>query len=225
MSNTVTSGIFAPHMTTKKSILQYPAQFISYLLHPLFMPLYLMAFLLRVTPEVFAANSDGQKNQLLLNILLNLVFFPALTMLLLKQLRFISSYLLPDRKERIIPVFAYTVFSFWVWAFVLMKNPANYPIIAVRLGLGLFISSALTLVCNAFYKISLHSIGAGMLAGLFIKLCVAGILPWFWLGIALAVALIIILSRAIVSDHSRFELYSGFMVGLLPQLFFQFLLL
>jgi hypothetical protein len=204
-----------------KQLFKYPAVIISYLFHPLFIPFYITVFLLRALPGLFALNNDSQQTQLLLNVFLNLVLFPAFTLFLLKQLKFISSYLLPDRKERIIPIFAYTVFAFWVWAFILMKNPAHYPGVAVQMGLGLFLGSSLTLVCNAFYKISLHAIGAGMITGLLLALCILGVAPWLWLVVAVLLAAAIIFSRAVVSDHSPFELYSGFMVGLITQFVFQ----
>lgn len=205
------------------SSLKPPARFISYLLHPLFMPLYLTAGLLYVTPALFAQQTPVQKVQLLLSVFLNLVFFPAFTLFLLKQLKFIKSYYLETSKERIIPIFACTAFAFWVWAFVLMKNPAHYPWQAVRMGLGFFLGAAFTLVCNSFYKISLHAIGAGMLGGLTLGLFLLHTpgISWVILAIAFAIAALIIAARKIVSDHSNFELYSGFMLGFSVQLFFQ----
>lgn len=204
-------------------LLRRTSQFISYLLHPLFMPVYLMAGLIYLTPGLFALQTPAQKVQLLASMFLNLVFFPALTLFLLKQLKFVNSYYLETKKERIAPVFATTVFAFWVWAFVLWKNPAHYPWQAVRLGFGFFLGASLTLVCNSFYKISLHAIGAGMLCGLSLGLFILNTpsFTWIYLAIAIAVATLIILARWKVSDHSKFELYSGFMLGFLVQLLCQ----
>lgn len=206
-------------------LLRRSASFISYLLHPLFMPVYLMAGLIYLTPELFVEPTPVQKVQLLASIFLNLVFFPALTLFLLKQLKFVKSYYLETKKERIAPIFATTVFAFWVWAFVLWKNPAHYPWQAIRLGFGFFAGASLTLICNSFYKISLHAIGAGMLCGLSLGLFLLKT-PSFngvYLAVAVVIAALIILSRKKVSDHSHFELYSGFMLGFLVQLLCQML--
>lgn len=206
-------------------LLRKPAQFLSYLLHPLFMPVYLMAGLMYLLPGLFVQTTPVQQVQLLASVFLNLVFFPALTLFLLKQLKFVKSYYLETKKERIAPIFATTVFAFWVWAFVLWKNPAHYPWQAMRLGLGFFLASSLTLVCNSFYKISLHAIGAGMLCGLSVGLFVLNTpgFTWVHLAVAIVIASLIIFSRWKVSDHSNFELYSGFMLGFLVQLICQLL--
>jgi hypothetical protein len=195
------------------------AHFVSYLLHPLFMPVYLTAGLIYITPQLFLQQTPVQKVQLLFSVFLNLVFFPALTLFLLKQLKFVRSYYLETNKERIIPLFACTVFAFWVWAFVLLKNPANYPWQAVRMGLGFFLGTSLTLVCNSFYKISLHAIGAGMLCGLTLGLFIdTPSFGWHWLAVVVGIAALIIFARRVVSNHSIFELYTGFMLGFLTQL-------
>lgn len=201
------------------------AQFISYVLHPLFMPVYLTAGLIYLTPELFVRPTPVQQVQLLLSVFLNLVFFPALTLFLLKQLKLVSSYLLETKKERIVPIFACTVFAFWVWAFVLWKNPANYPWQAVRMGLGFFLGASLTLVCNSFYKISLHAIGAGMLCGLTLGLFILNTpsVSILYLVVAVIITVFIIAARKIAGNHSNFELYSGFMLGFLVQLLCQLL--
>jgi hypothetical protein len=212
-------------LMTNKSFLKQPAQFISYLLHPLFMPFYLMVGLIYVTPSLFSGQTPVQNVQLLLSVLLNMVFFPAFTLFLMKQLKLVKSYYLENRKERIVPIFATTVFAFWVWAFVLWKNPAHYPWQAVRMGLGFFLGASFTLVCNSFYKISLHAIGVGMLCGLSLGLFLQHIpgFHWIFLLVAVVVAAIVILARRLVSNHTPFELYSGFMLGFIVQLLCQLL--
>jgi hypothetical protein len=196
----------------------------SYLLHPLFMPVYLFAFLIYVCPSLFLSNTTAQKDNLLVNIVVNLVLFPAFTLFLLKQLKFVNSIFLETNKERIIPVFAYTIYSFWVWAFVLLKNPANYPNPAIKLGLVIFLTSSITLVCNSFYKISLHLIGAGMALGLAIVAVVKTNVNPLWILFAVLLNIGILLCRKHDSNHNNFELYTGFMCGFLVMLIGQFLL-
>jgi hypothetical protein len=90
------------------------------------------------------------------------------------------------------------------------------------MGLGFFLGASLTLVCNSFYKISLHAIGAGMLCGLTLGIFIYS--GGWGIGlvlIAFFIAALIITARRLVSDHSPFELYSGFMLGFLMQLVLQ----
>ncbi len=196
---------------------------IAYILHPIFVPVYLFAFLIYCNSPLFAANTVAQTNSLLLNVIMNLVLYPLFTLLLLKALKFIDSFYLPTSKSRIVPVFAFTIYAFWVWAFVLMKNPANYPTVAIRVGLCIFLTSSITLVCNAFYKISLHAIGAGMAVALAIVTVAKYSANPLWLLFAALMAVAILGSRKHDSDHTTVELYSGFICGLLVMLVVQFI--
>jgi hypothetical protein len=196
----------------------------SYLLHPLFIPVYMFAFLIYYCPNIFLHNTYAQTKSLMANVLLNLVFFPAFTVFLLKQLKFISSYHMESKKERTISIFMYTIYSFWVWAFVLLKNPANYDALAIKTGLAIFITSSIALICNSFYKISLHMIGAGMTLGLSIIVVLQLKADPLWILFGLLMATTIFLCRKKDSDHSIFEIYSGFMCGLLTMVILQFLL-
>jgi hypothetical protein len=194
----------------------------SYIFHPVFIPLFLFSYLLYVCPNSFGSNSFGQKKSLLANIILNLVFFPAFTVLLLRKLKFIESYTMENRKERTFSIFAYSVYAFWVWAFVLYKNPANYDVVGIKTGLVIFICSSIALLCNSFYKISLHGIGAGMCLGLGVYSVSRLQADPLWIVFALLLAGTILGSRKLAGTHSDFELYSGFMCGFLMMLLVQF---
>ncbi len=197
-------------------------RFISYIFHPIFIPIYLFSFLIYAVPNLFIKNSIREENDLLINVILDLVFFQAFTVFLLKQLKFISSIYLRTNKERIVPIFAYCVYSFWVWAFVLLKNKVQYPSIAINTGLVIFLVSSLTLVLNSFYKISMHMIGAGMALGLSIIVVIKTTANPLWILLAILLNVTILLTRKNDSDHSNFELYSGFMCGCIPMVLLQF---
>jgi hypothetical protein len=197
-------------------------RFISYIFHPIFIPIYLFAFLIYAVPSLFIKNSISEEKSLMLNVILNLVFFQAFTVFLLKQLKFIDSIFLRTNKERIVPIFAYCVYSFWVWAFVLLKNKIHYPSIAINTGLTIFLVSSLTLVLNSFYKISMHMIGAGMALGLSIIVVIKTTANPLWILFGILLTLTILLTRKNDSDHTNFELYSGFMCGFIPMILLQF---
>jgi nitrate reductase NapE component len=87
--------------------------FFSYLFHPVFVPLYIIFFLLYIHPSAFSGFSEQEKKQTVLIILLNLVLFPLITVLLLKAVGFIDSLYLRTQKDRIIPYIASGIFFFW----------------------------------------------------------------------------------------------------------------
>ena len=88
------------------------AGFFSYLLHPVFVPLYFTAFLLFIHPDAFTGFSAVERKKVLLIVGLNVVFFPLLSVILLKAVGFIDSIFLRTRKDRIIPYIAAGIFFF-----------------------------------------------------------------------------------------------------------------
>ena len=75
-------------------VIRFFAQLFSYIFHPLFIPLYAVYFLAFVHTSYFAGYGEGAKIFLLVKIALNMVFFPLVTVLLLKGLGFIDSIFL-----------------------------------------------------------------------------------------------------------------------------------
>jgi len=83
---------------------------------------------------------------------------------------------------------------------------------------GVFISSAVALMANVYFKISMHAIGMGGLAGLFIVIMRQNTMLMTWpLSIAILIAGLVCTSRFIVSDHSPKDIYGGLLVGLVCQ--------
>src|SRR5215210_2584459 len=97
------------------------AHAVSFIFHPLFIPLYVTLFVLYVHPLLFAGYSDLMKIRLTATIFVNLVLLPAVTVFLCWRLKFIGSVFLNAQKERIIPLAAAMIFYFWCW-FVLKSN-------------------------------------------------------------------------------------------------------
>ncbi len=227
----------------KSTIEKNSWQVFNYFFHPLFIPVYATSFLLFYNTNLFDLNTEVAKKSLLINVAFSLVFLQAFAVFLLKQLGFISSIYLKTQRERIAPIFIYTIFTFFVWAFVLLKNPANqtsftfdkeasstllknavyYPKIAIRMGLAFFIASSITLICNSFYKISLHMIGVGLLLGITIVSVVKNNGSFVYVITAVIIALGVLGARLNTSNHKAFELYSGCMLGLLSMLLCQFI--
>jgi hypothetical protein len=192
------------------------AMLVSYLLHPLFIPIYVACFLLFIHPLLFAGYEHVAKLHLLATVFVNLTLLPAVTVFLCWRLKFIDSMYMKTQKERIIPLAAAMIFYFWCW-FVL-RNFSEIPGLFRQFLLGSFITIIMAWMANIYFKISLHALAAGGLL-CFILLLVfsfeggsAG-----YLAIAAVVAGLVCSSRLMLDAHRPVEVYSGFILGIVSQ--------
>ena len=197
-------------------VIRFVAHFFSYVFHPLFIPLYVTWFLTFVHPYLFAGFSVQQKTWLLIRIAYTMVFFPLITVLLLKALGFIKSMLLTTQKDRIIPYIACGIFFFW--AYLVFRNQPNIPTLLTAFTFAVFISSSVALMANIYFKISMHAIGMGGLLGLFLIIMYSNtMLMTLPLSVAFLLTGIVCTSRLIISDHTAKEIYAGLFVGMACQ--------
>lgn len=198
-------------------ILKAPAYFFSFIFHPLFIPSIAAWFLAFVQPGYFTGIEHDQKVLIIIRVALNTVFFPALTVLLLKALGFSKSILLGTQRERIVPYIATNIFYFWI--FLVCKNLPGTPSLLTSFLFGTFLASAAGLVANSYFKISMHALGMGALCGLILIIIFSG----FTYPVFLTVMVIFLLtgmvstSRLLISDHTPFEIYSGIFIAILCQ--------
>lgn len=198
-------------------VVRFFAHFFSYIFHPLFIPLYVTWFLVFVHTSYFAGYGYGQKLFMLARIALNMVFFPLVTVLLLKGLGFISSVYLRTQKDRIIPYIASGIFFFW--AYLVFRNQPEVPSILTSFTFAVFLSSSAALIANIYFKISMHAIGMGGVLGLFIIIMQQNdFLMTVPLSIAFLITGIVCTSRLIVSDHTAKEIFTGLLLGIICQL-------
>lgn len=190
--------------------------FFSYVFHPVFVPLYITSFLLYVHPSAFSGFSLAQKKQTLLIIAFNIVFFPLVSVLLLRAVGFISSLYLRTQRDRIIPYIASGIFFFW--AYLVFKNQPQYPLLLTTYILGIFLASSVALIANIYFKISMHAIGMGGWIGLFLVIAYTNSMLMTWpLSIVLLISGIVCTSRLLSCNHETKDIYTGLLVGLLTQ--------
>ena len=202
---------------THSPVLRFVAHFFSYLFHPLFIPLYVTYFLAFIHPNYFAGFGAGQKIWLLVRVAYSMIFFPLITVLLLKGLGFIDSIFLKTQKDRIIPYIASGIFFFW--GYQVFKNQNEIPPILTSFTFAVFLSSSAALMANIYFKISMHAIGMGGIIGLFIIIMQQNtMLMTVPMSVALLLAGIVCSSRMIVSDHQPKEIYTGLLLGIICQL-------
>ena len=198
------------------SVVKILAHLFSYLFHPIFIPLYAVAFLVFIHPSYFSGFSMATKKQTLLIVFINAVAFPILAVVLLKAVGFIQSIFLKTQKDRIIPYMACGIFFFW--AYLVFKNQTNYPLILSSFLLGVFLASSAALLANIYFKISMHATGVGGLLGIFLLIMKSNTMLMTWpLCIAIAITGLVCTARLLISDHSTKEIYIGLIAGLLSQ--------
>src|SRR5258708_6903897 len=119
------------------AFLRLAAKFISFIFHPVFIPVYVVVFLLYVHPYLFAGFSSWDKSLVLIQAFVMFTFFPLVTVLLLKALKFINTIYLLTQKDRIIPYVVCGIWYFWIW--YVWHNLPGYPHEAVIFALAIFI--------------------------------------------------------------------------------------
>ena len=198
------------------ALLRYIGNFISYILHPLFIPTYFFLYLMQVLPYEFVGITEWQLTLRLFSVFWLTAFFPAFAVFLMWRLKLSDSIFLRTQKERIIP-YVITMFFYW-WMYYLSRNFTDQPLALKFFYFGIFIATALGLIINNFMKISLHAMGVG---GLLTAVILVGlhysIDNAIWTLLAIIITALVMSARMIVSDHSRQELILGLFIGLLTQ--------
>jgi hypothetical protein len=188
------------------------AKIISYVFHPVFVPLYIVTFMLYGHPYLFAGFSEWDKTKVLIQAFVMFTFFPVVTVLLLKALKFINTFQLNTQRDRIIPYVACGIWYFWIW--YVWRNLPDYPKEAVMLTMAIFIAASLGLMANIYMKVSMHAMSMGVMTVFFLMVALRQDMHLgIYISIALLVAGIVCTSRLIVSDHTPKEIYLGLGVG------------
>jgi len=205
-----------PEVPRQPLLIQLPAKFISYVFHPLFIPLYITYFIIQIRYYQLAGINDWVNLRILLQVFVNCTFLPLASILLLRALNFIDSVFLKTQRDRIIPYIICMIFYFWNW-YVFKNNHEIKDLVSVSM--AIFNASVFGFLVNISMKVSLHAIAVGVMAT-FISLLAFTDSSSFslYLSIAVLIAGIVCTSRLIVSDHSQKEIYYGFLIGILSQL-------
>ena len=195
-------------------VLRFSARVISFIFHPLFIPLYVVLFMLYEV-KAFPDKTGWQRTLVFLQFLVSYTILPLVTILLMKALGFIQSVYLRTAKDRILPYVVCQVFYFWAW--YVCKN-ILYPKVVIMFSLAVFLASCFGLIFNSYIKISMHAISLGVAAALML---IMGMLSSHNYGPYIALAFLIggitCTARLIDSNHSTKEVYAGFFTGALAQ--------
>ena len=198
-------------------IIRLIARVISYIFHPLFIPVYIAWFLITVQPYLFASFTPAEKLLAIIRFFIMYSFFPLVTVLLAKGLGFLDSIYLKTQKERIIPYIACGVYYFWM-AYVLRNQP-EFSKEVVQLSMAIFIASSLGLLVNIVMKVSMHAMSMGIMLVFMALLSFTQAGSYsIYISMVFLIAGLVCTSRFIVSDHTPSEIYTGLLVGGISQL-------
>lgn len=206
-----------PDFPSQPSIIRFAATVISYLFHPLFIPVYLALFLVMLQPHLFASFTPTQKILTILQFFVIYSFFPLVTVLLVKALGFLQSIHLRTQKERIIPYIACGIYYFWMW--YVLRNQPQFSKEIVMLSMAVWIASSIGLMANIYMKVSMHALSMGVMLTFILLLALhQGGGFGLYLSAAFLVTGLVCTARFIVSDHTQREVYGGLILGMLSQL-------
>jgi hypothetical protein len=186
------------------------ARIISVLFHPLIMPS--LGFLLLFNSGTYLAYLpfDYKKMILLIVILCTLIIPLSIIPFFLYQ-KLIFDINLSRVRERYVPLMiSFVLFLFCYFLLKKVPIPPDYYAFCLGCAASVFI----VLLVISKWKISLHMIGIGGLAGLITYLIVnMQVNLEFYLILTIIVAGLTGTARLILNAHKPFEIYTGFMVG------------
>jgi hypothetical protein len=186
------------------------ATFISYLFHPLVMPL-LAVITVLYTGSYLTFLNPGTKHLILLVIFLGTCVLPISLFPLYLYRKMISNIHLSVRNERLVPLFISMVFYYFTFH-MLRRIPVSGVILSAMAcsTLALF----LLMVITTRYNISLHAAGVAGLAGFILAIAIrlGIVLEWQLLTVILMGG-IVGFARLQLNAHKPGEVYFGFLVG------------
>jgi len=212
--------VSVPEVLPQPAWIKIIAKIISFVFHPLFIPVYITYFIFTTRAYQFAGIDPWSKTLKLLLIFITCSFFPLISVLLLRALNFIDSIYLKTQKDRIIPYIICMTFYFSVW-FYFRKNHEVPDLISM--GLAIFNASVAGFLLNIVMKVSMHAIAMGVMTTFIAILAFHETVNLsLYLSVAVIISGMVCTSRLIVSDHRPAEIYIGFIAGVLSQLAAQY---
>ena len=198
-------------------IVKVLAHIVSYVFHPLFITAYVTAYLLYIHPYIFAGFNSSLKLFRLLTVILSTVVIPGFAVFLMWRLKLIKSMHLNTTKERIIPYTAAMIFYFWPW--LVFKQLHGTPSIFIDFIQGSFFGVCGAWLMNINSKISMHTTAMGGMVTFFLLFSFSDdSASGLYLSLSILIAGMVSTARLVVSDHTRFQIVQGLVVGALAQL-------
>jgi hypothetical protein len=186
------------------------AKIVSVAFHPLLMPLYSILIILSA-PTLFDFIPFEVKKLLLLIILINNIFLPLSLIMYLRYRKLITSFVIDNREERVLPLML-TTFFYFVTVYIFLKF--RIPVFIKMFVLTAAIISTVVMIINLWFMISIHAAGVGALLATVLVLSVKMHTPltWFLVPVIL-ISGAVLSSRLLLNSHTPREIWSGFLLG------------
>lgn len=202
-----------PQRVQQPTIVRVIAKIISYIFHPIFIPVYLCWFVVKSQSYLFATFSSWEKSVFILRFGVMYALFPLVSVLLMKGVGFVSSIQLKTQRDRIIPYVVCMIYYWWMW-YVLHNQ--SFPREFTVLSFAIFLASIGGLMGNISMKVSMHAMAAGIMVAFMIMLGFSQDVSFgIYISLAILLAGIICTSRFIAGDHIPREIYGGLLIGVL----------
>lgn len=198
----------------RKGLMEKSPKVISIMFHPLLMPVYgLLAIFF--APTLFWYLPLRVKEILFFIFLINNVLIPLSLMPFLRYRNLISTWIIEDRRERILPILIVTVL-YSVTSYIMFK--LQIPVFIKAYSYSLAILAMVLLIINLKWKISLHSAGAGaMTAVMFILSVKMGVALPLQIAVTIILSGVVMSVRLLNNTHEPKQVYGGFITGFLIQ--------
>jgi hypothetical protein len=186
------------------------AKIISILIHPIIIPS--LGFLLLFNSGTYLAYLPFDYKKMILIMVVLCTFVIPLSMIpFFMYQKMIFDIQLSRSRERYIPlVLSFSLFLFCYFLLRRIPIPPDYKAFC----LGCALSVLIVLLVTYKWKISLHMVGIGGLAGLIGYLIVhMQVNLEFYLILTLLAAGLVGTARLILEAHKPFEIYTGFLIG------------
>jgi len=188
------------------------AWLVSVIFHPLLMPLYGILFLL--TAPTFLRYLPVEVKQLLvIVIVINNVMIPVGLLMFFRYRNLISSYRIDDRNERVMPLLT-TAILYCTTSFIIFRF--QIPFFLKSFIFATSVVAIILSMINFWWKISIHSAGAGAMTAtiLILSFKMQTDLLWYLVAIILLSGAILA-SRLKLNTHEPSQVWAGFATGFL----------
>jgi hypothetical protein len=196
------------------------AKIFSIVFHPLLMFVYGLAIIFSA-PTLFGYLPVEIKKLMFLIILVNNVFLPVSLLPFFMHRGIISSWTVSERKERTVPLIL-TTLLYGVTSYIIFRY--QIPLFLKSYIFSAFFLSLIVTVINLWWKISLHSVGAGALLGIVLILSLRTHTSLMeYLILAIITGGLVLSSRLKLNYHNPQQVWLGFLTGFLGLVLFMIL--
>lgn len=213
-----------------KIALHIGAQFVSLVMHPVFVLTYGLMLFMLLAPDAFgdlaACVRPDQETcvrwyqVLTLRTFVQTAVLPLVAVVLMRFLGFVESLEMPERNDRIGPLIVMIVFVLWMY--MNYKQLPDIPDLYISMILGSIVALFVTFFVNVFSKISLHAVGMGGLIGMIAILLIRPFdyfsepdiqTIYMVLGGLIVLAGVVGTARLLLDAHKPVDLWGGYALG------------